>query len=76
MRYTGIAGNTFTGVTRAQGVGTVTSLAGDERFRRWYARYERLSMGPRMTRAVVALDFENDLHAIFTRYPVNRCRED
>jgi pimeloyl-ACP methyl ester carboxylesterase len=40
------------------------SLAGDERFRRWYARYERLSMGPRMTRAVVALDFENDLHAI------------
>ena len=24
MRYTGIAGNTFTGVTRAQGVGTVT----------------------------------------------------
>ncbi len=28
VRYTGIAGNTFTGVTRAQGVGTVTSLAG------------------------------------------------
>lgn len=40
------------------------SLAGDQRFRRWYARYERLSMGPRMTRAVVALDFENDLHGI------------
>lgn len=40
------------------------SLAGDERFRRWYARYERLSMGPRMTRAVVALDFENDLRGI------------
>jgi hypothetical protein len=28
VRYTGIAGNTFTGVTRAQGVGTVASLAG------------------------------------------------
>jgi hypothetical protein len=27
VRYTGIAGNTFTGVTRAQSVGTVTSLA-------------------------------------------------
>jgi class 3 adenylate cyclase len=40
------------------------SLAGDARFRRWYARYERLAMGPRMVRAVVALDFENDLRGI------------
>ncbi len=40
------------------------SLAGDARFRSWFARYERLAMGPRMVRAVVALDFANDLHAI------------
>jgi pimeloyl-ACP methyl ester carboxylesterase len=40
------------------------SLAADERFRRWYARYERLAMGPRMVRAVVALDFANDLTGI------------
>jgi class 3 adenylate cyclase len=36
----------------------------DEAFRSWYARYERLSLGPRMVRAVVALDFENDLRGI------------
>lgn len=40
------------------------SLVNDERFRSWYARYERLSMGPRMVRAVVAGDFENDLTAV------------
>jgi pimeloyl-ACP methyl ester carboxylesterase len=40
------------------------SAAGDERFRRWYGRYERLSLGPRMVRAVVAADFENDLRGI------------
>jgi class 3 adenylate cyclase len=40
------------------------SLAGNERFRRWYGRYERLSLGPRMARAVVAADFENDLRAV------------
>jgi class 3 adenylate cyclase len=40
------------------------SLAGDERFRRWYARYERLAMGPRMMRQVIAGDFENDLTSV------------
>jgi class 3 adenylate cyclase len=40
------------------------SLAHDDRFRAWYARYERLSMGPRMVRAVVAGDFDNDLTAV------------
>jgi len=40
------------------------SLAADPRFRRWYARYERLSLGPRMVRAVVASDFENDLGSV------------
>jgi len=40
------------------------SLAGDARFRRWYARYERLALGPRMVRAVVAADFENDLRGV------------
>jgi pimeloyl-ACP methyl ester carboxylesterase len=38
--------------------------ASDERFRSWWARYERLSLGPRMVRSVVALDFENDLRAV------------
>ncbi|HSD11745.1 MAG TPA: adenylate/guanylate cyclase domain-containing protein [Candidatus Binatia bacterium] len=40
------------------------SAAHDERFRRWYARYERLSLSPRMVRAVVASDFEKDLRGI------------
>lgn len=40
------------------------SLAGDERFRKWYARYERLAMGPRMVSGVIALDFENDLRPV------------
>ena len=37
------------------------SVAHDERFRRWYGRYERLALAPRMVRAIVAADFENDL---------------
>jgi pimeloyl-ACP methyl ester carboxylesterase len=40
------------------------SLAGDERFRRWYSRYERLSLSPAMVRAVVASDFEKDLRGV------------
>ena len=40
------------------------SLAHDERFQRWYARYERLAMGPRMVRAIVASDIENDLCSV------------
>jgi len=40
------------------------SMAHDERFRRWYGRYERLALGPRMVRAIVALDFENDLRGV------------
>ena len=42
------------------------SAASDARFRRWYARYERLSLGPRMVRAVVACDFENDLRGVLS----------
>jgi class 3 adenylate cyclase len=38
--------------------------AQDERFRSWYARYERLSLSPRMLRAVVASDFEKDLRGV------------
>jgi class 3 adenylate cyclase len=40
------------------------SVAHDERFRRWYGRYERLALGPRMVRAVVAADFETDLRGV------------
>jgi pimeloyl-ACP methyl ester carboxylesterase len=40
------------------------SAAGDDRFRRWYARYERLCLSPRMVRAVVASDFEKDLRGV------------
>jgi class 3 adenylate cyclase len=40
------------------------SIARDERVRRWFARYERLSLGPRMVRAVVSADFENDLRGV------------
>jgi class 3 adenylate cyclase len=36
----------------------------DARFRRWFARYERLALGPRMVRAVVAADFDNDLRNV------------
>jgi len=40
------------------------SRAGDERFRRWYSRYERLSLSPGMVRAVVASDAEKDLRGV------------
>jgi len=40
------------------------SLSSEPRFRQWFARYERLSMGPRMVRAVVASDFERDVSGI------------
>jgi pimeloyl-ACP methyl ester carboxylesterase len=40
------------------------SAAADERLRRWWARYERLSLTPAMVRAVVERDFENDLRAV------------
>jgi pimeloyl-ACP methyl ester carboxylesterase len=42
------------------------SLAGDERFGRWHARYERLALSPRVVRAVVALDFENDVRGVLS----------
>jgi class 3 adenylate cyclase len=42
------------------------SLARDERFRRWYGRYERLSLSPRMVRAVVVSDFEKDLRGVLS----------
>jgi class 3 adenylate cyclase len=40
------------------------SMAGDERFRRWYARYERLAMGPRAARALNTSAFESDLRSV------------
>ncbi len=40
------------------------SMAADPRFRAWYARYERLSLGPRMVRAVVESDYERDVVGI------------
>jgi pimeloyl-ACP methyl ester carboxylesterase len=39
-------------------------VADDDAFRRWYARYERLALGPRMVRAVVESDFDNDLRGV------------
>ena len=40
------------------------SVAGDERFRRWYGRYERLAMGPRAASATYAWQFEGDLRGV------------
>lgn len=40
------------------------SMAQDERFRRWYARFERLAMGPRAARAIVASGWETDLRNV------------
>ena len=40
------------------------SVAQDERFRRRYARFERLAMGPRAARAIVAAGWESDLRNI------------
>ena len=40
------------------------SRVGDDAFRRWYARYERLSLGPRLVRAVVNDDFDRDLRGV------------
>jgi pimeloyl-ACP methyl ester carboxylesterase len=40
------------------------SVAQDERFRRWYARFERLAMGPRAARAIIASGLETDLRSI------------
>jgi class 3 adenylate cyclase len=40
------------------------SAKGDERFRRWWGRYERLAMGPRAARAIHGIQLENDLRAV------------
>jgi class 3 adenylate cyclase len=40
------------------------SVAHDERFRRWYGRYERLAMGPRAMIATQAAYLERDLRAV------------
>jgi pimeloyl-ACP methyl ester carboxylesterase len=40
------------------------SVAKDERFRRWYGRYERLSCGPRFGRAMFAWEMEVDLRRV------------
>jgi pimeloyl-ACP methyl ester carboxylesterase len=40
------------------------STVGDERFQRWYGRYERLAMGPRAARVIHGLQLENDLRAV------------
>jgi class 3 adenylate cyclase len=40
------------------------SLAHDERFRRWYARYERLSISPRSFSALSAALLEGDLRGV------------
>jgi len=40
------------------------TVAGDAGFRDRHARYERLSLPPRMVRAVVASDFEKDLRGV------------
>src|SRR5262249_50142194 len=40
------------------------SLADDERFRRWYARYQRLTAGPRAHSAMEAANVERDLRGV------------
>jgi class 3 adenylate cyclase/alpha-beta hydrolase superfamily lysophospholipase len=40
------------------------SLAHDERFRRWYGRYERLAIGPRAATTMYAAHFERDLRGV------------
>ena len=40
------------------------SVAHDERFRRWYGRYERLAMGPRAIIATQAAYLERDLRGV------------
>ena len=40
------------------------SVAHDERFRRWYARYERLAMGPGAATAMYATMFEIDVRHV------------
>lgn len=39
-------------------------LAGDERFRRWYGRYERLSLSPGAIHAMYASHLERDLRGV------------
>jgi class 3 adenylate cyclase len=40
------------------------SAAQDESFRRWFARYQRLTMGPRAARAIFTAEFESDLRSV------------
>jgi class 3 adenylate cyclase len=40
------------------------SVAHDERFKRWYARYERLAVAPRTASAIYAMQFERDLRDV------------
>jgi class 3 adenylate cyclase len=40
------------------------SVAHDERFRRWYARYERLAIGPRAVTTMFAAYLERDLRGV------------
>jgi class 3 adenylate cyclase len=42
----------------------VLSAAHDERFRRWYARYERLSISPRVFATLLATAFETDVRGV------------
>jgi class 3 adenylate cyclase len=43
---------------------TAPSVAHDERFRRWYGRYERLAMGPGAFAAVYATMFDTDVRHV------------
>ncbi len=40
------------------------SAKGDERFQRWWGRYERLAMGPRAASIIHGLQLQNDLRAV------------
>ena len=42
------------------------SVARDERFRRWYARYERLAMGPGGMRAMLTSEVQRDLRSVLS----------
>jgi class 3 adenylate cyclase len=43
-----------------------SSVARDERFRRWYARYERLATGPRGMRTMLTSELQRDLRSVLS----------
>src|SRR5919107_5597960 len=64
-----IADEVLAGIDEAWGEGiSLTALApgrlGDERFRRWWGRFERAAAGPSMAREAFALDMQLDVRQV------------